>query len=185
MPDIKNQPEITDAIDVPPLAPDDLVAPVHDDAQPALNAAAEERRARIAQAAAERNARKAAERAEHEARLVAVEGLQVRCKGVRRKRTSNFLEMLDLIAEMPAFEKRRRRAIIAEIFGFGRAEANRLLKIGQLDPAFRELMLDQALAPELIEALLRAPENVREIALAQIEQGEVIEKSDLDRKSVV
>lgn len=68
MPEINNQPEITDAIDVPPLAPDDLLASVHDEAEGALAAAAEDRRARRARETAERNARKAREREEHKVR---------------------------------------------------------------------------------------------------------------------
>lgn len=181
MPDIKNQPEITDAIDVPPLAPDEVMAPVHDDVQPALDAAAGDRRARQAAATAERNARKAREREELNARLLEVEALEARCKAVRRNRTLNYMEMLDLIAEMPAFSLKRRRAIIAELFGLGRAEASRLLKIGPLDADFRKFMIQHALAPEFIEALLRAPDNVRQIALDQIEEGEVVERLDLTR----
>lgn len=166
MPENELPQEVLHIDGVPPLAPDYVDRPV----RPEVRARADARRER-----------QRLERAAHNARLDAVEALQARCQIARRNRTLIYLEMLDLIAEMPALPSRQRRAVVAEIFGLGRAEAGRLIKVGQLEPGFRELMIEKAIAPELIEALLRSQDEIRNIALAEIERGETIEKADLSR----
>jgi DNA (cytosine-5)-methyltransferase 1 len=166
MPENELQQEVFHIEDVPPLAPEHVGRPV----RPEVRARAEARLER-----------QRLERAAHNERLDAVEALQARCQIARRKRTMVYLEMLDLIAELPALRSRQRRAVVAEIFGLGRAEAGRLIKIGQLEAGFRELMVEKAIAPELIEALLSSPDEIRDIALAEIERGETIEKSDLSK----
>lgn len=166
MPENELLPEVLQIADAPPIAADHVGRVVRPEVQARAKARLERQRQ---------------ENAAHKKRLDAVEALQSRCKMARVKRTSNYLEMLDLIAEMPALPPRQRLAIIAEIFGLGRAEAARLIKIGQLETSFRELMLEKAIAPDLIEALLRAPEDVREIAMDYITQGATVEKADLLR----
>lgn len=128
-----------------------------------------------------RRAKAALERAEHNAKIEAVEALKVRCEAARKTRTLAYLEMLDLIGELPDLPRARKQAVIAEVFGLGRAEAGRLLKIGDLDPGFRALMVRRAVAPELVEALMRSSDAVREFALAEIASGEALDKADLRR----
>jgi DNA (cytosine-5)-methyltransferase 1 len=164
----------TDGIHVNPAAiePDEIVA------EERVGGAAPLQPETLARREAEREAR-----ALQREKIAAVHEFKARFEELRNHRARSFFATLDMINDLPEMSERQKRATLAEIFGFGSNEANRLLRMASMDITleFRELMLSVSASPELIEALLRARRDVRDLAIDELEVGNRVQKLDVNR----
>lgn len=143
--------------------------------------AAEIRRLALEHARIAREEDRARIKAEQDAMLAAVMELEAAAVAARRARTEAHLELLDIVRRLPQMSDRRKKAILTERFGLEPAEARRLLVDGREEVRFKQVFLRHSLAPATIDALLRVRKDVRDLAIADLEAGYRVSKSDLTR----
>ncbi|PTM86165.1 DNA cytosine methyltransferase [Mycoplana dimorpha] len=104
-----------------------------------------------------------------------------RARTIRKQWTRQFVELVDMVGELPQKDRGERLAILVHDWGFTKREASLLLKTAKATIPDRELLLELAVAPEVVASLATARNDVKKEALLQIENGRTLQSSDLAR----
>lgn len=110
-----------------------------------------------------------------------LESLRNKARKYRKKSTADFIEILDRVRELEALPRNQRQAILVHDCGFSLAEANQILSAAACEIQDRELLVNRGVGADVIVALQRVNDAIRDAAYEQITSGKQICQKTLSK----